>query len=97
MFYDIQGFTLIDLLLKLAGPGHIFQYLNKKLSKINSLCHSILIISILSIACHMQKHQYLHIFYRYSNLIADLLMLVYLIIDACMAFKNEQYSEDIAH
>ena len=37
-----------------------------------------------------------NIFTFYSNSLADLLMLVYLVIEACMKLKRTKISEDIA-
>ena len=43
------------------------------------------------------KHKYFYIFPPYSNSLADLLRLVYLIIEACMILKRTENSEDIGH
>ena len=55
-----------------------------------------MIISILILACHVQNN-FFYIFPRHSNSIADLLVLVYLIIEACMKLKRIKISKDIAH
>ena len=43
------------------------------------------------------KHKYFYIFPRYSNLLAALLNLVYLIIEVYMKLKRTKISEDMVH
>ena len=51
------------------------------------------IVSSLSYA----KHKYFYIFSRFSNSLADLLMLVYLIVEACMKLLRTKILEEIDH
>ena len=63
IFYEIQDFTLIDLLQKLASPASIFSNIQiETLFIIALLWYSMLIISILSQACHMQNTNILTFF-----------------------------------
>ena len=56
MFHEIQDFTLIDRLLKLASSTSIFINTQmEKLFKVIFLWYSILIIIILSLSCHMKN------------------------------------------
>ena len=48
------------------------------------MIYSIFIIIILPLDCHVQNTNIFFIFPRYSNSLADLLMLVYLLIEADM-------------
>ena len=50
----------------------------------------------LSLDCHMKNTNIFTFFSRYSNSFADLLRLVYLIIEACMKLKPTKISGDIA-
>ena len=54
-----------------------------------------LVIKIWSQACHMQN-KYFHIFHRYSNSLPDLLMVIYLIIEARMKLKRTKITENFA-
>ena len=96
--YEVQDFTLVDLLLKLASPESIL--FNIQIEKLLRIIFSMVIninyhhfVSSLPYA----KHKYICIFPLYSNSLVDLLMLVYLVIEACMKLKSIKRSEDIAY
>ena len=99
IIYEIQDFTLIDLLLKLANPASTF--LNIQIEKLIKIILSIVFnfnhhhfVSSLSYA----KHKYFYIFHRYSNsfYLADFLLLVCLIMDTNMQLIRTKISDDIA-
>ena len=96
--FKIQGFTLINLLLKLRSSTFI--YFNIQIEKLSKILFSMVFklnhqqfFSSLSYA----KFKYFYIFPRHSNSLDDLVMVVYLIIEPCMKLKLTLISEDIAH
>ena len=97
ILYETKYFTLIGLLLKLVNPALI--YFNIQIKELLKIIFSIfLIISILSLACAcpMLNRNIVTFFLVDSNLIADLLMLMYLIIEACRKLQCTKNWEDIA-
>ena len=97
IYYEIQNFTLLDLLLKLTSPALIFFII--KLEKLFIIIFSMLfnVNHHFVFSLSYTKHKYFCIFLLYSNSLADLLMQVYLRIEACTKAKRTRISEDLAH
>ena len=96
--YEIQDFTLIDLLLKLARSVSIF--FNIQIEKFFKIIFSMVLHPNYQhfVSCQSYtKHKYVYIFLQYLNSLADLLMLVYLIIESCMKLKRTKILKDIVH